>query len=418
MGEGGYGNFGFADQGIEFSTNSYRYVHLWVKPLTPGSWLSFHCWDVTQSTWRDLNGDRDGDKLFESGEDLVAGQWNEVWVDLLQNSQGFAGGTVRSFHLHSSGNSQFLVDGIYTVSQPWQTFWYHCDYLGSPRVMTDASGAVVWRQDYYAFGSDAGAAATGNTHKFTGHTQDAATGQYYAKARYFTTQLGRWSQPEPLLKGVPGSNFLSNPQKLNPYTYCINNPLKFTDPTGNHPEWPSYIPIFGFGYTLAEGAYHALGGTDNESFDAGAWSERMVSSTLVSAITIGSLSLGGLTGAEEIGRRSTQSSSGYIAAMEHSATGSVEMPKGQISAKTMGEISAKTGNEVGLFRTDYGARVLKMGTETKTTLPTGTTKIIAHTHPSGVMSYSLDDLYQLQALKQRSSVLINLEGEATRLPVK
>lgn len=98
--------------------------------------------------------------------------------------------------------------------------------------MTDASGNVVWKQDYYAFGSDYGAVASGNTHKFTGHTQDAATGQYYAKARYFTTQLGRWSQPEPLLKSIPPKRFLLNPQELNPYVYCANNPTRFVDPDG------------------------------------------------------------------------------------------------------------------------------------------------------------------------------------------
>ena len=113
------------------------------------------------------------------------------------------------------------------------TYYYHDDYLGSPRVMTNSTGAVTWRQDYYAFGSDYNGTATGNTHKFTGHLQDGATGQYYAKARYFTTQLGRWSQPEPLLcNDVPLHGFLSNPQKLNPYSYCYNNPLKMVDLDG------------------------------------------------------------------------------------------------------------------------------------------------------------------------------------------
>ncbi len=83
--------------------------------------------------------------------------------------------------MHSSPNSRFLIDGLYTVTQPWQTFYYHCDYLGSPRLMTDASGNVVWKQDYTAFGGDLGTPATGNTHKFNGHVQDAATGQYYLR---------------------------------------------------------------------------------------------------------------------------------------------------------------------------------------------------------------------------------------------
>jgi hypothetical protein len=87
-GAGNFGNFGFADQNVQFSAATYRYVHLWVKPLTSGSWLSFHCWDVGSGTWRDMTGDKDGDKLYEAGEDLVAGQWNEVWVDLNQNAQG------------------------------------------------------------------------------------------------------------------------------------------------------------------------------------------------------------------------------------------------------------------------------------------------------------------------------------------
>jgi len=114
----------------------------------------------------------------------------------------------------------------------WNTYYYYCDYLGSPRLMTDATGAVTWKQDYSAFGGDLGTPSTGNTHKFTGHLQDAATGQYYAKARYFTTQLGRWSQPEPLLRGVPGKKFLANPQMLNPYVYCLNNPTQNIDPNG------------------------------------------------------------------------------------------------------------------------------------------------------------------------------------------
>ena len=95
-----------------------------------------------------------------------------------------------------------------------------------------ASGATIWRQDYYAFGSDYGTIATGNTHKFTGHVQDTTTGQYYAKARYFTAQNGRWTQPEPLLKGVPPRVALLSPQYLNPYVYSLNNPLKYTDPNG------------------------------------------------------------------------------------------------------------------------------------------------------------------------------------------
>ena len=228
----GYGNFAFPDQGINFSAASYRWVHIWVKPLTEGSWVSFHCWDSTNGAWRDMNGDKNGDKLYAVNEDLELNQWNELWVDLDKNTQGYVGGTVRGVHMHASPGAALRFDGIYTCSRNWSTYYYHTDYLNSPRAMTDQSGAVVWRQDYLAFGGDYNTTATGNTHKFTGHIQDAATGQYYAKARFFKTEMGRWSQPEPLLQGVPPKVALLNPQNLNPYVYCQNNPLRYTDPTG------------------------------------------------------------------------------------------------------------------------------------------------------------------------------------------
>jgi len=46
--------------------------------------------------------------------------------------------------------------------------------------------------------------------------------------RYFGSNLGRFQTPDPLLtSGRP-----ENPQTWNRYAYVLNNPLKFTDPTG------------------------------------------------------------------------------------------------------------------------------------------------------------------------------------------
>ena len=153
-----------------------------------------------------------------------------------------------------------------------KSYYYHCDYLGSPRVMTDPLGNVIWRQDYYAFGGDYNTSATGNTHKFTGHVQDAATGQYYAKARYFTTNNGRWSQPEPLLKGVPSKAFLANPQILNPYVYCLNNPIKYSDPDGKNPlVVVGGAAIIGIGVDYAM-QWKASGKTFGEFYKSGQYS--------------------------------------------------------------------------------------------------------------------------------------------------
>jgi uncharacterized protein RhaS with RHS repeats len=50
---------------------------------------------------------------------------------------------------------------------------------------------------------------------------------YYYGARYYDPQIGRFISPDTI---VPDP---ANPQTLNRYSYCLNNPLKYTDPSGN-----------------------------------------------------------------------------------------------------------------------------------------------------------------------------------------
>jgi len=55
---------------------------------------------------------------------------------------------------------------------------------------------------------------------------DEDTGLYYYNARYYDPELGRFIQADPI---VPSPD---NPQTLNRYAYCGNNPLKYIDPSG------------------------------------------------------------------------------------------------------------------------------------------------------------------------------------------
>src|SRR5438270_12838666 len=67
---------------------------------------------------------------------------------------------------------------------------------------------------------------------FTGKERDIETGLDYFGARYFSAAQGTFSSPDPLLNaGRP-----DNPQTWNKYGYTLNNPLKYTDPTGLY-EW-------------------------------------------------------------------------------------------------------------------------------------------------------------------------------------
>ena len=54
------------------------------------------------------------------------------------------------------------------------------------------------------------------------------TGLDYFGARYFSSTLGRFTSPDPLMaSGRP-----NNPQTWNRYTYTLNNPLRYIDPLG------------------------------------------------------------------------------------------------------------------------------------------------------------------------------------------
>jgi RHS repeat-associated protein len=62
--------------------------------------------------------------------------------------------------------------------------------------------------------------------KFTGQRLDS-TGLYYYNARYYDPGIGRFISADTI---VP--NF-ADPQSLNRYSYCRNNPLRYIDPTGH-----------------------------------------------------------------------------------------------------------------------------------------------------------------------------------------
>jgi RHS repeat-associated protein len=61
---------------------------------------------------------------------------------------------------------------------------------------------------------------------FTGQRLDS-TGLYYYGARYYDPSIGRFISPDSIIPDP------YNPQSLNRYSYCLNNPLKYTDPTGH-----------------------------------------------------------------------------------------------------------------------------------------------------------------------------------------
>jgi len=110
-------------------------------------------------------------------------------------------------------------------------FWVSGDHLHSTALVTYNSGGRQSEQRYRAWGESryaTGAMAT--TYHFTGQREDATIGLYFYNARYYDPALGRFTQADTV---VPAAG---NPQALNRYAYALNNPLRYTDPTGRFTE--------------------------------------------------------------------------------------------------------------------------------------------------------------------------------------
>jgi RHS repeat-associated protein len=195
-------------------------------------------------------------------------------------------------------------------------YYYHSDNLGSSNVLTDRSGNLVQHYEYGTFGQTSyqnNTSAFPVSNRYTGQIADDETGLYYYGARYYDSQLGRFIQPDTEVQSP------DNPQTLNRYSYCGNNPLNCTDPSGNF----FFIPFLIAAITTAlEGAA------------AGA-----VIGGIVAAATGGNIGQGILGGAiAGFALGFGIGAGGYIGAAEAANTASVIID---------GEIGAAIGGAVG-----------------------------------------------------------------------
>jgi RHS repeat-associated protein len=105
-----------------------------------------------------------------------------------------------------------------------ELMYYHTDHLGTTHLLTDSSGIPVTAVDYEPFG-DSDLSGEGERYLYTGQEIDAS-GLYYYKTRYYDVETGRF------LSRDRWTGDHRSPQTLNKYVYCVNNPLKYSDPTG------------------------------------------------------------------------------------------------------------------------------------------------------------------------------------------
>ena len=125
----------------------------------------------------------------------------------------------------TAANHIYLGNRLLATRKGTTVTWRHVDALGSPVATTNASGAVVERQQYEPYGAAQGGATDGVG--YTGHVMDAVTGLTYMQQRYYDPQIGL------LLSVDPVTAFSIPITQFHRYRYANNNPYKFVDPDGN-----------------------------------------------------------------------------------------------------------------------------------------------------------------------------------------
>ena len=162
--------------------------------------------------------DGDGNRVSQS-----VGNWTQNYVNdvaaalpvVLQDASSV-----------SPPSSYVYGDNLIESAQGRDNDFYQYDGLGSVIQLTDAVGRPELSYFYDAWGNSLLPAPPTNPFQFTGEALDFGTGLYYLRARYYDSTIGRF------LARDRAPSILTLPTSANRYAYALNNPTRFTDPTG------------------------------------------------------------------------------------------------------------------------------------------------------------------------------------------
>jgi len=125
------------------------------------------------------------------------------------------------------------MDGLLAEEKEGSTRWFLTDHTRTVRDVVDNSGAVLAHYAYDTFGRllVATGPSAGDEMLFTAREFEKTMGMGYFRARYYFPELGRFNREDPRM-----------PYR---YGYGENNPLVFTDPTGEGPALEYVVVIVG-----------------------------------------------------------------------------------------------------------------------------------------------------------------------------
>ena len=200
------------------------------------------------------------------------------------------------------------------------------DHLGSVVRVTTRAGAIIEGMAYGVFGERRGwanptTAPTVPTHTnrgYTGHEMLDGLDIVHMNGRIYDSRLGRFLQPDPVVQEG------NNPQNFNRYSYVLNNPLAYTDPSGYNfvkKYWRAIVAIAitwvtggiaaSYGWSWAGAAWAAGGG-----FAAGVVAGGGLRGGLAGAFTgVATLGIANVAGLKSFGKHMATATSGGVSSV-------------------------------------------------------------------------------------------------------
>ena len=155
------------------------------------------------------------------------GNWSRIrytidltreYHNLLERSEG------------DSTQTYFWDGNVTSYEENGRQSYYLQDELGSPLRIEDELGATKESYGYGAFGEDLyGNQGEIQPFGYTGYQMDVVAGTYYAQAREYQAESGRFNSQDII------GGFIEEPITINRYGYCWGNPVKYVDIDGKLP---------------------------------------------------------------------------------------------------------------------------------------------------------------------------------------
>ena len=332
------------------------------------------------------------------------------WKTVLQHNGAtvrttlYAGDYERITENGTTRHIYYLDDGVIYVLESGDTegeFYYtYTDHIGSITRIYNETGTTVLSAEYDAWGRQTlHQTNSGFTfHRgYTGHEMLPEFGLINMNGRLYDPMLGRFLSPD---------NYVQMPdfsQSFNRYSYCLNNPLKYTDPSGEF--WWLAAAMFGGVVNVAMNIDNIDNGWDFLGYFGVGAAAGAFGGAVGNAVA-GTIGIGGFAGGAVSGL-SGGLSSGFVLGGGNSLVTSGSFEGFFQSAVTGALIGGVTGAVIGGVVGGYSA--YKQGNN----FWTGKPNSIA---PQVELNYEeMDKLAPKIVLDKQYSSIIEVEGNAPKL---